>query len=46
MVKDPFCVLHPRPSTLVSLVDGGYVILRDGPISAEAITAALSEGAA
>jgi L-threonylcarbamoyladenylate synthase len=43
VVKDPLCVLHSRPSTLVSLVDGGCLILRDGPISAEAITAALSE---
>lgn len=46
VVEDPLCVLHPRPSTLVSLVDGRCLILRDGPISAEAITAALSAGAA
>jgi L-threonylcarbamoyladenylate synthase len=45
VVKDPLCVLHSRPSTLVSLVDGGCVILRDGPITAEEITAALSVGA-
>ena len=41
VVKDPLSVLLSRPSTLVSLVDGRRLILREGPISAEAITAAL-----
>jgi L-threonylcarbamoyladenylate synthase len=44
VVKDPHCVLHPRPSTLVSLVDGRRLILREGPISAAEIAAALSAG--
>jgi L-threonylcarbamoyladenylate synthase len=42
VVRDPLCVLHPRPSTLVSLVDGHRTILREGPVSAEAIASALS----
>lgn len=46
VVKDPLTVLHSKPSTLVSIVDGRCLILRDGPVSAEAITAALSASAA
>ncbi len=42
VVRDPLCVLHPRPSTLVSLVDGHRKILREGPVSAEAIASALA----
>ena len=46
VVKDPLCVLHSRPSTLVSIVDGRRLILREGPVSAESIDAALSVGPA
>ncbi len=45
VVKDPQAVLYPRPSTLVSIVDGRCSILREGPISAEAIAAALANSA-
>lgn len=46
VVKDELCVLHPRPSTLVSIVDGRRVILREGPISTEAMSAALAASGA
>lgn len=42
LVQDPLGVPQPRASTLVSIVDGQCRILREGPISEEAITAALA----